>query len=48
MKELTIQNVPVTTLKKEYGTPLFIYDEQKLLSNMAEFKENFKSTKFET
>ena len=45
---MKISGVDVRDLKKEYGTPLYIYDAAHLKNNMRLFKNNFKSSKFET
>lgn len=45
---LRIGKVDLSRLKEEYGTPLYIYDEEGLTDNIKVFKENFKSEKFET
>ncbi len=45
---MKISGVDVRDLKKEYGTPLYIYDAAHLKNNMRLFKNNFKSNKFET
>ena len=47
-KELVINGVKVTNLKKEFGTPLYIYDENKIRENILEYKNNLKSKLFET
>lgn len=43
-----IQNVAVTDLVKEYGTPLYVYDEKKLKDQCRTYKENFVSSVFDT
>ena len=45
---MKISGVDVRDLKKEYGTPLYIYDAAHLKNNMRLFINNFKSDKFET
>ena len=45
---MKISGVDVRDLKKEYGTPLYIYDAAMLKNNMKLFKENLKSNQFET
>ena len=45
---MKISGVDVRDLKKEYGTPLYIYDAAHLKNNMRLFKNNFKSDRFET
>ena len=45
---MKISNVDVRELKKEYGTPLYIYDASHIKENMRLFKNNFKSNEFET
>ncbi len=46
--ELEISNVKVSELKEKYGTPLYVYDEVKLINQMSLYKDNFKSDKFQT
>lgn len=36
------------SLKAEFGTPLYVYDENKIIDTMKAYKLNFKSTKFNT
>lgn len=43
-----ISGVPVTQLKEEYGTPLYIYDEAQLLHQCQKYKRCFQSDVFET
>ena len=45
---MKISGVDVRDLKKEYGTPLYIYDAAHIKNNMRLFKNNFKSKEFET
>ena len=45
---MKISGVDVNELKKEYGTPLYIYDAAMLKNNMRLYKNNFKSNEFET
>ena len=45
---MKISGVDVKDLKKEYGTPLYIYDSAMLKNNMRLYKNNFKSNQFET
>lgn len=46
--ELEIAGVKVGDLVKKYPTPLYVYDQEKIESNLRLFKENFKSEKFAT
>ena len=41
-------NINFKALKEKYGTPLYIYDENHLISNMRGYLDNFKSKEFET
>lgn len=45
---MKISGVDVKELKKEFGTPLYIYDAAMLKNNMRLYKNNFKSNQFET
>lgn len=45
---LSIGGVKVTELAKNYGTPLYIMDQELIEENMRKYKENFRSQKFET
>ncbi len=45
---MKISGVDVRELKKEYGTPLYIYDAAMLKNNMRLYINNFKSNQFET
>ena len=45
---MKISGVDVRDLKKEYGTPLYIYDATMLKNNMKLYKDNLKSSQFET
>lgn len=45
---MSIGGVKVTELAKEYGTPLYIMDQELIESNMRKYKENFRSEKFKT
>ena len=45
---MKISGVDVRDLKKEYGTPLYIYDAAMLKNNMKLYKDNLKSSQFET
>ena len=36
------------SLKEQFGTPLYVYDENKILDIMNAYKTNFKSDKFKT
>lgn len=44
---ISIGGVDVETLKNEYGTPLYIYDEQFLRENIDMFSNNFKNQKLQ-
>lgn len=44
--ELHISGVGVSTLKENYATPLYVYDEGLIESTCDLFVENFKSNKF--
>ena len=46
--ELNISGVGVSELKAQYGTPLYIYDENMLVNQCITFINNFKSSKFNT
>ena len=35
-------------LKEKYGTPLYVYNVDYMLNVINQYKENFKSDKFET
>ncbi len=48
MNCLEINGVSCIELKEKFGTPLYIYDENKLIDNINEFKNNFKSEQFNT
>ena len=46
--ELNISGVGVSELKAQYGTPLYIYDENMLVNQCRTFINNFKSSKLNT
>ena len=46
--ELNISGVGVSELKAQYGTPLYVYDENMLVNQCRTFINNFKSSKFNT
>ncbi len=46
--ELNISGVGVSELKAQYGTPLYVYDENMLVNQCRTFINNFKSTRFNT
>lgn len=46
--ELNISGVGVSELKSQYGTPLYVYDENMLVNQCRTFINNFKSSKFDT
>ncbi len=48
MSTLEIGGVRVDTLAKEYGTPLYIYNEGKIKQKLADFKTYFRSDVFKT
>lgn len=45
---MNLKNAVFLQLKKDYGTPLYVYDEKLIVSNIMTFKENFKSEQFKT
>ena len=46
--ELNISKVGVSELKAQYGTPLYVYDENMLVNQCRTFINNFRSSKFNT
>ena len=46
--ELVISGVTVSELRRKYGTPLYVYDENMLENQCDTFISNFKSEKFKT
>ena len=46
--ELNISEVGVSELKAQYGTPLYVYDENMLVNQCRTFINNFKSSRFNT
>lgn len=46
--ELYIGSHKLQNIAKEFGTPLYVYDEDDLVSKMRLYKENFKSSSFDT
>ena len=46
--ELNISGVGVSELKAQYGTPLYVYDENMLVNQCRTFINNFKSSRFST
>ena len=46
--ELNISKVGVSELKAQYGTPLYVYDENMLVNQCRTFINNFKSSRFST
>lgn len=46
--ELNISGVGVSELKTQYGTPLYVYDENMLVNQCRTFINNFKSSRFKT
>ncbi|WP_346670515.1 diaminopimelate decarboxylase [Faecalicoccus acidiformans] len=47
-KVLKISGVPVTQLATQYGTPLYVYDENKLVEQCQSYKQNFAHPGFTT
>ena len=45
---LKIGGVPVTKLKERYGTPLYVYDEEKLLHQCRQYSQYFSCDAFDT
>lgn len=45
---LKIAGVPVTELKERYGTPLYVYDEEKLLHQCRQYSQCFSCDAFDT
>lgn len=45
---LKIGGVPVTELKERYGTPLYVYDEEKLLHQCRQYSQYFSCDAFDT
>lgn len=45
---LKIAGVPVTELKEKYGTPLYVYDEEKLLHQCRQYSQYFSCDAFDT
>ncbi|MGX7199161.1 diaminopimelate decarboxylase [Enterococcus nangangensis] len=48
MSELLLGGVKATTLAKEYQTPLYVFDEDKIVGMMQAYIKNFKSEEFAT
>lgn len=46
--ELAISGITVSELRRKYGTPLYVYDENMLENQCDTFISNFKSEKFKT
>ena len=46
--ELNISGVGVSELKAQYGTPLYVYDENMLVNQCRTFINNFRSSRFNT
>lgn len=40
-----IQNISLTDICKKYGTPLYVYDSQKIIENYSRFVESFQVKK---
>ena len=47
-KHLMINGFKASDIASKYGTPLYVYDEVKLKQNITEYKDNFKSSMFDT
>lgn len=45
---LEIGGIKVTELARKYGTPLYIMDQALIEENIIKYKNNFKSSKFDT
>lgn len=45
---LEIGGIKVTELAEKYGTPLYIMDQDLIEENIIKYKNNFKSSKFDT
>lgn len=45
---LEIGGIKVTELAEKYGTPLYIMDQSLIEENIIKYKNNFKSSKFDT
>ena len=43
-----MNNIDYQSLKREFGTPLYVYDENHILNIMKAYKDNFVSEKFNT
>lgn len=48
MKELVIGGMKASELAAHYGTPLYVYDQQKLEDNLEAYTTHFKSPMFKT
>ena len=48
MTELTIGGMSCRQMAEEYGTPLYIYDEEQIIDQARSALKNFKSNMFET
>lgn len=46
--ELKIGNIECTKLAKKFGTPLYVYDEANMTRIMNDYRENLKSSKFDS
>ena len=46
--ELAISGIMVSELRRKYGTPLYVYDENMLVNQCRTFINNFRSSKFNT
>lgn len=43
-----MNKIDYKSLKLEFGTPLYVYDENRIIDTMLAYKNNFKSNKFKT
>lgn len=48
MTELKIGGVSASELVRQYGTPLYVYDQEQLENNLQEYKDHFQSNRFQT
>ena len=48
MKELKIAGINCTALAKSCGTPLYVYDEEKIEEQLNTYMKHFKSERFDT
>ncbi|MCU0470513.1 MAG: diaminopimelate decarboxylase, partial [Arcicella sp.] len=38
-----IQNIPLTDLAQQFGTPLYVYDANKIIEKIAIMRDSFKN-----